>query len=317
MKKRVLWLLALLVACSMEIHAVSVTITDGIDNNAIKTKMESAITRILNEINAAQAAHRNLNCSVMGVNEYVQRSLASLWDNSPFICTDDEIVEHCITSGTGYQVRNIPLLMKPTGERPFNEDEYQEAVISFDRQGNVVSFYFTISMNIYMKIIRSDMKLTDERRRKLVCEFLEQFRNAYNIKDINFMNKVFSNDALIITGTVITTKDAEGFMTQKVKYNRQSKEEYIQKLRTVFSRNSYIKVEFDDIEIRGADTNPNYFGVTLHQRWRSAGYSDEGYVFLLWDFTDETTPVIHVRTWQPDKYVTKDEVFTLSDFEIN
>ena len=28
-------------------------------------------------------------------------------------------------------------------------------------------------------------------------------------------------------------------------------------------------------------------------------YSDEGYLFLVWDFSDEENPKIHVRTWQP------------------
>lgn len=319
MKKRVLWFFALLVACSMEIHAVSVTITDGIDNNAIKTKMENAITRILNEINAAQAAHRNLNCSVMGVNDYVQRSLASLWDNSPFICTDDEIVEHCITTGNGYQVRNIPLLMKPTGERPFNEDDYQEAVISFDKLGNVVSFYFTISTNLYMDIIKSNLGLTDLRRRELILYWVEQFRTAYNEKNINFLNQVFSEDALIITGNVITQKHPEGYMTQKVIYNKQKKEEYLMKLRNVFQRNSYIKVEFKEMDVLRAEKNHNKYGVTLFQEWTSGEYSDKGYLFLVWDFTDENAPQVKVRTWQPKEFngkiLSRDEVFTLDDVD--
>lgn len=319
MKKRVLWLIALLTACVLELNAVSVTITDGIDNNAIKTKMENAITRILNEVNAAQAAHRNLNCSVMGVNEYVQSSLASLWDNSPFICTDDEIVEHCITTGTGYQVRNIPLLMKPTGERPFNEDDYQEAVISFDKLGNVMSFYFTISTNLYMNIIKSDLELTDLRRRQLILDWVERFRTAYNQKDINFLNQVFSEDALIITGTVITQKHPEGYMTEKIRYNKQNKVQYLNNLRAVFQRNSYIHVNFEKIDVV-PHKNPNIYGVTLLQGWTSGNYHDKGYLFLVWDFTDENAPRLNVRTWQPEMFegrtLRKEDVFTLDDVEV-
>lgn len=321
MKKRVLWLWALLVACSMEIHAVSVTITDGIDNNAIKTKMENTIARILNEANAAQAAHRSLNSSAIGVNDYVQLSLSSLWENSPFICADEEIVEHCITTGNGYQIRNIPLLMKPTGERPFNEDDYQEAVVSFDKLGNMVSFYLTISTNLYMKVIKSDLKLTDLRRRQLILDWVEHFRTAYNQKDIDFLNQVFSDDALIITGNVITQKHPEGYMTQKVRYNKQSKVQYLNNLRRVFQRNSYIYVDFDDIEVIRHTNNPNIYGVTLFQGWTSGNYHDKGYLFLIWDFTDENVPQVHVRTWQPEKFegrtITRDEVFTLGDFDIN
>ena len=45
-----------------------------------------------------------------------------------------------------------------------------------------------------------------------------------------------------------------------------------------------------------------------------------GYVFLLVDFRDYNVPIIHVRTWQPEKYksgekVSEVDVFSISDFE--
>ena len=300
---------------------VTFTISDGIDNASIKSKMESSVSRMLTEINAAQEAGRSLNFSAMGnIGTRVQQSMAMLWENSPFVCTDGEIIEHCITTGNGYQVRNIPLLMKPTGEREFNEDEYQEAVVSFDRQGNVESFYLSISMNLYMNVIKSNLELTDLRRRQLILDYVEQFRTAYNQKDINFLNQVFSDDALIITGKVIQQKHAEGFSTPKIQYNKQTKEQYIKNLRGLFARNSYIKVTFDEIEVMRHPVNPNFYGVTLLQGWTSGKYHDDGYLFLLWDFTNESAPQIHVRTWQPDKIggkpLPKDEVFSLSDFDI-
>ena len=320
MKKILFTFIMGLFAISGNADNVSFSVSDGIDNATIKSKIESSVSKMLTEINAAQEAGRNLNFSAMGVGQRVQMSMAMLWENSPFKCTDDDIVEHCITTGTGYQVRNIPLEMKPTGEREFNEDEYQEAVISFDKQGNVESFYLSISMNLYMNVIKSNLELTDLRRRQLILDYVEQFRTAYNQKDINFLNQVFSDDALIITGTVIQQKHSEGFSTPKIKYNKQTKEQYIKNLRGVFARNSYIKVTFDEIEVMRHPVNPNFYGVTLLQGWTSGKYHDDGYLFLLWDFTNESAPQIHVRTWQPDKIggkpLPKDEVFSLSDFDI-
>lgn len=320
MKKLLFTFILGLCAILSKADNVTFSVSDGIDNAAIKSKIESTVSKMLTEINVAQKAGRNLNFSAMGVAQRVQQSMAMLWENSPFKCTDDDIVEHCITTGTGYQIRNIPLEMKPTGEREFGEDEYQEAVISFDKQGNVESFYLSISMNLYMNVIKSNLELTDLRRRQLILDYVEQFRTAYNQKDINFLNQVFSDDALIITGKVITTKHAEGFTSQKIQYNKQSKEQYIKNLRGVFARNSYIKVTFDEIEVMRHPVNPNFYGVTLLQGWTSGKYHDDGYLFLLWDFTDEKAPQIHVRTWQPDKIggkpLPKDEVFSLSDFDI-
>lgn len=321
MKKFFILAIMVLVAIQGKAESVTFTISDGIDNAAVKSKIENVVSRMLTEINAAQEAGRSLNFSAMGnIGTRVQQSMAMLWENSPFICTDGEIVEHGLTTGTGYQVRNIPLMMTPSSEREFGEDEYQEAVISFDKQGNVESFYLSISMNLYMNVINSNLELTDLRRRQLILDYVEQFRTAYNQKDIKFLNQVFSDDALIITGKVITTKHAEGFTSQKIQYNKQSKEQYIKNLRGIFARNSYIKVTFDDIEVMRHPVNPNFYGVTLLQGWTSGRYHDDGYLFLLWDFTNEDAPQIHVRTWQPDKIngkaLPKDEVFSLSDFDI-
>lgn len=319
MKKIVLSALAL-VASIGAWSAVSFSISDGVANPNLKAKMESSVNRLLNEINAAQAEGRSLNFGAMGVNTRVQQSMAMLWENTPFTCTDEEIVEHCITTGSGFQVRNIPLMMKPTADRNFNEEEYQEAVISFDRKGDVESFYLSISMNLYMNVIKSNLELTDLRRRQMILDYVEQFRTAYNQKDIKFLNQIFSDDALIITGKVITQKHAEGFTSQKIQYNKQSKEQYITNLRRVFNNAKYIKVTFDDIEVMRHPVNANFYGVTLHQGYTSNTYHDDGYLFLLWDFTNENAPQIHVRTWQPDriggKALPKDEVFSLSDFDI-
>ena len=320
MKKLLFTFILGLCAILSKADNVTFSVSDGIDNAAIKSKIESTVSKMLTEINVAQKAGRDLNFSAMGVAQRVQQSMSMLWENSPFKCTDDDIVEHCITTGTGYQIRNIPLEMKPTGEREFGEDEYQEAVISFDKQGNVESFYLSISMNLYMNVIKSNLELTDLRRRQLILDYVEQFRTAYNQKDINFLNQVFSDDALIITGKVIQQKHAEGFSTPKIQYNKQTKDQYIKNLRGVFARNSYIKVTFDEIEVMRHPVNPNFYGVTLLQGWTSGKYHDDGYLFLLWDFTNESAPQIHVRTWQPDKIggkpLPKDEVFSLSDFDI-
>lgn len=44
------------------------------------------------------------------------------------------------------------------------------------------------------------------------------------------------------------------------------------------------------------------YGVTLHQKYTSTTYSDDGHLFLLWDFTDENHPKIHVRVWQEQDF---------------
>lgn len=311
---------------AMAANPVKVTITDGIDNAAVKAKMEAALSRILTEANAAQAAGRQMNYSKLGIPSDVQGSLAALWDNSPFVCIDEEVVEHCITTGAGYQVRNIPLMLKPLNPADVAEDEdYQEAVVSFDRNGNLTSFYLAISTNLYMNVVKKNYGVTDLRRRQLILDFVEQFRTSYNQKDIDFLDAVYSEDALIITGRVIKRKSNDGIqLPDKIVYNKQSKTQYLNNLRNTFARNKSIRVTFDEIEVVRHPVQSDFYGVTLHQGWTSDRYHDDGYVFLLWDFRDEQHPQIHVRTWQPDAYnngngtqrIPKEEIFSLSDFDL-
>ena len=316
--------------CGLQVfsaNSVTFTISDGIDDAGAKSKMERTISAILTEANAAHEAGREMNYSALGIPSSVQGAIASLWDNSPFVCMDDEVVEHCIETATGYQIRNIPLLLKPLKRSDIDEDEdYQEAVVSFDKQGNLQSFYLSISMNLYMNVIRENKEITDLRRRQLILDYVEQFRTSYNQKDINFLQDVFSDDALIITGRVITRKTGDGIrLPDKISYKKQTKAEYLSKLRMVFKANKQIRVTFDEIEVMRHPVNKDFYGVTLHQGYTSDRYHDDGYLFLLWDFRDEDHPQIHVRTWQPDAYnsdgkgtkrIPKDEIFSLSDFDI-
>lgn len=305
---------------------INVTLTDGIEDVALKTKMELTISKILTEANAAQETGRQMHYSSLGIPESVQGAIAALWDNSPFVCIDEEVVEHCITTSTGYQVRNIPLALKPINPSDSEPDEdYQEAVVSFDKKGNLVSFYLSISMNLYMNVVKDNKELTDLRRRQLILDYVEQFRTSYNQKDIQFLTQVFSDDALIITGKVIKQTRDGIHLPDKITYKKHSKQEYLTNLRRIFSGNKYIKVTFDEIEVMRHPVNKDFYGVTLHQGYTSDRYHDDGYVFLLWDFRDETAPKIHVRTWQPDAYnadgrgtkrISKDEIFSLSDFDI-
>lgn len=81
-------------------------------------------------------------------------------------------------------------------------------------------------------------------------------------------------------------------------------------MKKVFAiKNQWIDVKFEAIGddngtgcsvVSQSKVDKTMFGVRLKQTWKSSRYSDEGYLFLLWEFPDDGgDPVIHVRTWQP------------------
>lgn len=302
---------------------VSLRINDGIGNVQLKFKIEESVSILMSEINRAESSNRSLELIGINMTQEARQQLRMLWDNVHFFCEENEVVERCLQTNRGYQIRNIPLIMKPVGERQDNV-EYQEAVISFSKNGVITGFNLTLSMNMYSKVMQNTVEISDIRRRMEILDYVEYFRTSYNRKDIAFLKQVFSEDALIITGKVIKVRPSEVFPSgTKITYRKQTKQQYLTNLANAFKRTRYIHVTFDDIKIVSHPTKSDVYGVTVHQTWNASNYSDEGYVFMIWDFTNEYEPKIHVRTWQPD-YLDKakgqrmnpNDVFTLSDFSL-
>lgn len=303
-------------------YATEFYLTD-LSNAALKSAVQQNITKLLTEVNAACSDSRTLNFAGIDVSADAQNELKMLWENTPFRCGETEVIERCLqTTSGGYQVRNIPLFLKQTA--PNDKDQYQEAVIGFNGKGQITDFRLAISTNLYIKLLKGGQDVTDLSYRQMILDYVEQFRTAYNTKDLPFLDQIFSDDALIITGKVIKSVPSEinNFMAQdKVVYLTQSKKEYLNRLKGVFRANKRINVVFDDIKVMKHPAKQGYYGVTLKQGYSSDNYSDVGYLFLLWDFTNRDSPKIHVRAWQPDKLndmtlLPEEQIFTCDDFDI-
>ena len=212
----------------------------------------------------------------------------------------------------GYQIRGIEIEMLPIDDT-FKDDLAQEVCIDFDKSGKIIDFNLAIGVNQYLRLFREGVELDDLDQRLQILNYVQQFKNAYNTKNIKFMEDIFSEDALIITGKVIKRVKSDIPLPPEIQYTKYNKQQYLNNLRKVFARNGYININFSDIRIRRHGAKPNYYGVTLKQDWNSSTYSDEGILFLIWDFTDEDAPKIHVRTWQP---LEDQKVFSLSDFKL-
>lgn len=302
-------------------NEVSFEFSDGIENFQLKSKMERQVMNLLTAVNRAQATGSDINFSGIYIDNLASQSICMLWNNVRFRCLDNDIVEHCLqlrsgnNSLRGYQVRNIAIEMKPV-DNSYTDDLNQEVCIDFDRNGTITDFNITMGIRQYTQLMKEGIELDDMDRRMQIVHYVEQFRTAYNQKDLRFMENIFSDDALIVTGKVVQRVPSEiGIPKAKVEYNVQGKRQYLNNLRNTFSRQGYINVKFDEIRIKRHGAKPNYYGVTLIQEWNSTTYSDRGIVFLVWDFTNEDAPKIHVRTWQPTE-TSEDELFTLNKFKL-
>lgn len=322
MKRTMSFLLLLALTIGAAAQDIKMTIVDGIQNQTIKSRMERGISQLLSEINRACAQERALQLDDIDMALSGKRSLQALWQNLHFLCEDNEIVERCLTSAEGYVIRNIYTQVNPMIE-DYSDEPERALTIRLTREGQIASVAMAASDAVYGRIMEQGLSVTDFERRTTILSFVENYRSFYDEKDLNSIDRVFSDDAIIITGTVPMQRNVSSDMQswrEQITYKVQSKPQYLKSLDANFKRNKYIKVTFSDVEVVRHPANPNYYGVTLHQHWKSSTYEDDGYLLLIWEFHDGQDPVIHYRTWQPDRIgshtLTKDEIINIMDFNI-
>lgn len=318
MKKIFCLLLSLLALTTGYAQKVNFEFSDGIEEGALKTKMEQQMTSLLSAISTANAGNTEINFSGIDITDDASASLTMTWEQVHFSVEDDDIVDHCISlpgKSGGYRVQNIGVLMNPKQESGYDGEKRREIYIDMDKTGKIVDFNFSLGINMYTEILKKGTELGDLDCRMQIIDWCEHFAKAYCDKNMKFMQTIFSDDAIIITGkmTMQRVKTDMGFKDQaKVKYVQQTKTQYLSNLSKVFQSNSYVNVKFEDYTVIRHGAKPNYYGVTLRQKWHTARYSDEGTVFLIWDFTNEDAPRILVRTWQP----TTEKAFKMGDFKL-
>ena len=267
------------------------------------------------------------------MDEFAKNSLARLWAVTPFLCDDDDVVDRCWVFHDGSMMcSHVPLIIKPIDDS-FGDGEYQEAVVEFDSNGQITDFRLALDAQTSESLEKCGT-VADKEKQMIILQYVERFRTAYNQKDIQTISDMFSEDALIITGHVVMrrqTGDSQRAMA-KVEYTKQNKEQYIRNLSLAFKRNKWIDVKFSQIGENGEEggcagitrsrKDPTKYGVRLRQSWKSSNYSDEGYLFLLWEFPEDgSSPIIHVRTWQPEwaggkRQEPNDDISTLGGFDL-
>lgn len=274
--------------------SVSVRINGGLLDTGVRPRMESQVSDLLSAINSAYDSGSAPHLADMGLGGSIQRQIGNLWKYAAFHCLDNNQVRACINTYDGYQIRDIRVEFA-LDDGTF---EYQEGIVNFDRQGNIVSFRLALASHMVGEMLETNDTVHDIRRRRLILDYLERFRTAYNEKDIEFLNQVYSDDALIIVGQVIEAV-VDNMKMKDYVYVTRTKQEYIARLSDVFRRNRKIHVAFDKVKVLLHPAQADYYGVLLHQAYTSDTYHDDGYLFLFWDFRDERHPMIHVRRWEP------------------
>lgn len=282
-------------------------------NAQLRGAIQTNASVFLTEVNAAFSGRRDLRINATQTTPEFRSSMPELWRGDRFRIDESRIIETVSQQRDGtYVMRNIPM----TFFKPDGKEHYEEGVLQFTASGQLIEFRIGLASHRYGELLRQGKDDIDIANREYILQFVEGFRTAYNRKDANYLNTVFSDQALIIVGRVVESTGQRSAYQQQVEYLQFTKDEYITRLRQIFRANAWIEVGFKDVSIARHPRHPDVYGVSLTQYYNSTRYSDVGYLFLLIDFRDREKPMIHVRTWQPTNATPEDQKFSLGDMEI-
>lgn len=142
--------------------------------------------------------------------------------------------------------------------------------------------------------------------RNAIMNFLENYKTAYALKRLDYIEQVFDDNAVIISGCVIRRpkgrelENSEQFISnQYVRYTRVNKDEYIDRLRRSFAGKEFINIRFSNNDVRKMSKGGELYCIQIKQDYYSSNYGDSGYLFLMVDLNRPDAPIIKVRTWQP------------------
>ena len=195
--------------------------------------------------------------------------------------------------------RSLPLSFKfKSNQRTFVED----VVFTLNKEGKIDCLSFGLNKPAVDDIMNQTS--WNDTVRNVLINFLESYKTAYALKRYDYINSIFSDDALIITGSVLkhtVSNEGQAMSKQAVKYTRQTKSEYMKKLQHIFRSSEFINLRFADNQVRKSGVGGEIYGIQIKQDYFSSSYGDTGYLFLMVDLNNPKELVIHVRTWQPEK----------------
>jgi len=210
-------------------------------------------------------------------------------------------------------IRGIPVKFNTQNN---DVDFVEKLSFRLDTANRINNISFTLS-DIATSDILSQARWPNKSKWQII-DFLENYKTAYALKRYDYIDKIFSNNALIIVGQKVEEAkfaDSQSYSLtgDKYKFTRLTKEQYMYRIRRVFKKNEFINIQFEDNIVKKRDNKSEIYGINIKQNYFSSTYADQGYLFLMVDMADTSNPIIHVRAWQPEKF-DDGQTINLSDF---
>jgi len=279
-------------------------------------KIYEETARFLKILNDADPGKIN---TAFSNDSFLKEKLTSLMEyNSPEVISNSiQVTVNPVAEG--WELRRIPVYCR---YKTLNKQSTEYLVLDFNDEGKLQDVNFSIYNQLYEQIVDSKMIEREKEEKLIIIKFLEKYRTAYLDRDMKVLERIFADQAVIIVGRELETKNATAkYQYSKldesqpdIEYLKMNKEEYLNRQRRIFNNQQDIHLVFNTLDISRKNNDCSVYGIAMRQMYNSTGYSDEGHLFLLVDF-EGNEPLIYVRSWQPQEW-SREQILQMANFKL-
>ena len=160
-------------------------------------------------------------------------------------------------------------------------------------------------LSLVFSVFASLAQNIDPNQKLKIYKICEELNMAYNAKDVEYLKNFYKDEAIVLETIV------QGDSIRKLK----GAENILRNLQRLWLRGEGCRFLTDEMEVRMSPKNASFFSATFKHEWRSKYYSDEGYMFLLIELSNEEKPIVHVCEWYHGYPLDKKKIPTLGDFD--
>jgi hypothetical protein len=219
----------------------------------------------------------------------------------------------------GYELRKIAMTHRYPS---INKTSTEYLVLDFTESGKLNDLNVSITDGLYQRFVKESDFGKDWQNRQDIIKFIEKYRMAYLTRDIETVDMMYAEEALVIIGRRIERRQLKDMGVKyerlgnepEYEYIKMNKAEFIKRQRQIFTAQQDIFLDFGSFDIIKKLNAEGVYGVQMRQSYNSSTYSDEGYLFLMIDF-EQKDPLIYVRAWQPNEW-DEDALVRTANFKI-
>ncbi|MCX6335246.1 MAG: caspase family protein [Bacteroidia bacterium] len=272
------------------------------------SKYYNAIKDVISKVKKKDSS---INENLFTRNGYEIYKALLLYGNVTFLKESEDYPAFSLDNFT--HISGIPVRFR---FRNNSVDFFEKLSFQFDSAGRIDNISFGLSDRANQDIL-SQTRWPEECKFQII-NFLENYKTAYALERYDYIDKIFSDNALIIVGQRVEESekvDDNQLITfgENYKLIKLTKEQYMYRLRKVFEKNEFINIQFEENIVKRRDNESNVYGINIKQNYFSTNYADQGNLFLMVDLKERDRPVIYVRAWQPEDFAGK-HIINLSDF---